>query len=67
MRAMRSKRPLTIISADADVLDMECGENEWLRDIQLQIKRLTALTNDLIYLPNGGGSGPSANDGLFPL
>lgn len=24
--------------------------NEWLRDIQLQIKRLTALTNDLIYL-----------------
>lgn len=44
------KTPLTIISADADVLDMECGENEWLRDIQLQIKRLTALTNDLIYL-----------------
>lgn len=44
------KTPLTIISADADVLDMECGENEWLRDIQLQIKRLTSLTNDLIYL-----------------
>lgn len=44
------KTPLTIISADAEVLDMECGENEWLRDIQLQITRLTALTNDLIYL-----------------
>lgn len=44
------KTPLTIISADVDVLDMEYGESEWLRDIQLQIKRLTALTNDLIYL-----------------
>lgn len=44
------KTPLTIISADADVLDMEYGESEWLRDIQLQIKRLTTLTNDLIYL-----------------
>ena len=44
------KTPLTIISADTEVLDMEYGENEWLRDIQLQITRLTALTNDLIYL-----------------
>lgn len=35
------KTPLTIISADAEVLDMKVGENEWLRDIQ---------TNDLIYL-----------------
>lgn len=44
------KTPLAIISADADVLDMEYGESEWLRDIQFQITRLTALTNDLIYL-----------------
>ena len=44
------KTPLSIISADADVLEMECGESEWLQDIQLQIKRLAALTNDLIYL-----------------
>lgn len=44
------KTPLTIISADVDVLDMEYGESEWLQDIQLQIKRLTTLTNDLIYL-----------------
>ena len=42
------KTPLTIISADVDVLDMEYGENEWLGDIQIQIKRLTTLTNDLI-------------------
>lgn len=44
------KTPLTIISADADVLDMECGGSEWLQDIQIQVQRLTALTNDLIYL-----------------
>lgn len=44
------KTPLTIISADADVLDMKYGEDEWLRDIRFQIKRLAALTNDLIFL-----------------
>ena len=44
------KTPLTIIQADADVLEMDIGENEWLQDIHLQSKRLTDLTNDLIYL-----------------
>ena len=44
------KTPLTIISADADVLEMDSGSNEWLDDIQKQTKRLTELTNDLIYL-----------------
>ncbi len=44
------KTPLAIIQADADVLEMEIGENEWLDDIQRQAKRLTALTNDLVYL-----------------
>ncbi len=44
------KTPLTIINADVDVLEMELGENEWLEDIQKQVKRLTELTNDLVYL-----------------
>lgn len=44
------KTPLTIIQADTDVLELEYGENEWLTDIQKQAKRLTALTNDLVYL-----------------
>ena len=44
------KTPITIIGADAQVLEMELGENEWLRDIQLQTKRLSALTNELIQL-----------------
>lgn len=44
------KTPLTIIDADTSILEMEYGENEWLDDIQVQTKRLTGLTNDLIYL-----------------
>ena len=44
------KTPLTIIDADADVLEMELGENEWLADIRNQTRWMTALTNDLIYL-----------------
>lgn len=44
------KTPLTIINADADVLELDIGENEWLKDIQAQAKRLTGLTNDLVYL-----------------
>ena len=44
------KTPITIIDADAEVLEMEIGVNEWLRDIRLQAKRLTQLTGDLIYL-----------------
>lgn len=44
------KTPLTIIDADAELVELECGESEWLDDIKKQTKRLTALTNDLIYL-----------------
>lgn len=44
------KTPLTIIDADAEILLMELGENPWLEDIQLQTKRLAALTGDLITL-----------------
>lgn len=44
------KTPLTIIDADADVLEMDIGENEWLTDIQMQTKRLAQLTNSLIQL-----------------
>lgn len=44
------KTPLTIIDADADVLEMDMGKNEWLSDIRLQTKRLAELTNSLIQL-----------------
>lgn len=44
------KTPLTGIQADAAVLEMELGQNEWLQDIQAQTKRLSSLANDLILL-----------------
>ena len=44
------KTPLAIIKADVDVLEMEYGENEWLDGIQAQVKRLSDLTSDLVYL-----------------
>ena len=44
------KTPLTIITADAEVLEMDIGENDWLRDIQMQTGRLAQLTNNLILL-----------------
>lgn len=44
------KTPLSILKADADVLELEYGENEWLEDIQAQIHRLSSLTSDLVYL-----------------
>lgn len=44
------KTPLTIIDADAELLELDVGENEWLDDIKKQTERLTALTTELIYL-----------------
>lgn len=44
------KTPLTIINANADLLEMEFGENECIYDILDQTKRLTDLTNKLVYL-----------------
>lgn len=44
------KTPITIINSDAELLEMEIGENEWLSDIKKQSERLTELTSELIYL-----------------
>ena len=46
------KTPITIIRADADVLESEMEEdgNEWITDIRRQTVRLAELTEDLIYL-----------------
>ena len=44
------KTPLTIINADAELLELEFGESEWIKDIKKQSERMTALTTELIYL-----------------
>ena len=62
------KTPLTIIDADATILEMECGEdNEWIRDIRAQVGRLTALTKDLIYLSRMEEEKPQMQYIDFPL
>ena len=44
------RTPITIIDADAEILEMDYGENEWLTDIRQQAARMADLTNDLIFL-----------------
>ena len=44
------KTPLAIISANAEVLEMEYGENEWTESIRHQVQRLTTLTSRLTQL-----------------
>lgn len=44
------KTPLTIIDTSAEIIEMENGENEWTESIKNQVKRLTALTEKLVFL-----------------
>ncbi len=44
------KTPLTVISANADVLAGEIGSNKWLNYIQDQTERMNVLVNDLLSL-----------------
>ena len=44
------KTPVAVIEADAAVLEMEIGENEWVDDIKKQTRRLAELTGELTYL-----------------
>ena len=44
------KTPLTIIDANTEVLNMKYGENEWLKSTSNQVKRLTKLTERLVFL-----------------
>lgn len=61
------KTPLTIIGADADLLELEVGDNEWLSDIRRQTQRLTDLTKDLIYLSRMDEARPAVQFVEFPL
>lgn len=44
------KTPLTVIYADAQLLESEIGENEWLSDIIRQTTNMTEMTHKLVYL-----------------
>ncbi len=44
------KTPLTIISANAEVLEMLNGESEWTDSIRKQVTRMSGLVDDLVML-----------------
>lgn len=44
------KTPLTVIGADAQLLSLEIGENEWVESILCQVERMTNMTNSLVAL-----------------
>ncbi|WP_459129463.1 sensor histidine kinase [Guggenheimella bovis] len=44
------KTPLSIILADADILEMEYGPTDWTDSIKNQTKRLDELVKDLLFL-----------------
>ena len=44
------KTPLSVISANMDVLVSEVGENKWATYIQNEIERMGTLIKDLLYL-----------------
>lgn len=44
------KTPLTIIDANAAVIEMERGEDEWTQSIRKQVRRLAGFTEQLITL-----------------
>lgn len=44
------KTPLTIIGANTDVLEMQGTANEWTEGIREQVRRLTDLTEKLVFL-----------------
>ena len=48
------KTPLTIISTDVEILEMDHGSSEWSESIKDQVKRLTTMTNELVILSKLG-------------
>ncbi|MBQ7961065.1 MAG: HAMP domain-containing histidine kinase [Clostridia bacterium] len=44
------KTPLTVISANADVLETEIGVNKWLENIKSQSEIMSSLVHDLLNL-----------------
>lgn len=44
------KTPLTVISANAEIIELENGESQWLSGIKNQVSKLAALTEKLVIL-----------------
>ena len=44
------KTPITVISTDLDLIEMDYGKSEWSESIRDQLNRLTDMTNQLVTL-----------------
>ena len=44
------KTPLTVITANSELLEMEYGENEYTQTINKQVKKMASMTNALVML-----------------
>ena len=44
------KTPLAVIESSADVIEIESGESKWTDSIHSQVRRLSALTQELVAL-----------------
>ena len=53
------KTPITIISANAEVLQMQTGENQWVDSIKNQTRRLNHLVKNLLELSKLDESAPA--------
>ena len=61
------KTPLTVISADSQILEAEIGTNEWLSDIMKQTARMTEMTHRLVYLAKAEEVGENTVKIEFPV
>ena len=61
------KTPLTAISTSADVLAMELGDDEWVRNIQTQSARMAKLVTDLVTLSRLDEENPLPEKSVFSL
>lgn len=61
------KTPLTVINADAQLLESEIGENEWLTDIMKQTSEMTELTHRLVYLARAEEQDEKTKKIIFPI
>ena len=61
------KTPLTIISANTEVLEMMNGEDEWTDSIKNQTVRMTKLVNEMVYLAKMDEERPELTMSNFSL
>src|SRR5699024_6406272 len=61
------KTPLTLIMTNLDIVEGECGKNEWLEDIRSEGERMSALISQLGLLTRMDEGIPDQNQVHFNL